>query len=400
MPIYRYKALNEAGLTVRGTTPSNNESDLETRLQAIGLDLYDFKEVTNKSALFSRGIRTQDLIVLCVQLGQLEKAGVALLDSISDMRDTVKSPQMKNLLGDVYESIKGGQMLSAALAQHPNVFDKVFVGLISAGEETGQLAEVLEHLSEHLKWTDAIKRKIRGATYYPMFLLLMMSGVIALMMMYVIPKLTTFLLSQNFELPFYTKALIDTSGFFVHYWYLVFGTPVFGTIFIKFLSRHSEVAAYVFDRIKLYIPFIGSAIRKIEMARFCRFFSLTFKSGIGILECIDIANNTVSNRVIKNSIKAARKNVAEGNSIYSSLRLSNQFPDLVLRMFKVGENSGNLEESLKTVNFFYDREVTESVDNMIGLIQPALTIVMGAIMMWISIAVFGPLYGSFSKMKF
>ncbi len=400
MPMYRYKALNENGRTVKGALQGANEMDVESRLAGIGLDLISCKEMKAKRVSSSTKISQEDLIILCVQLEQLEKAGVPLIEAISDIRDTAESAGMKNLMSDVYESIRSGNMLSAAFGTHPEVFDNVFVGLIAAGEKTGRLGEVLTHLANHLKWVNDVRKKIKKAMYYPIFMLFMMAGIVSLMMLFVIPKLTEFLLSQNFELPIATKALIATSHAFKDYWYLILGTPVAIYLLITTLIRTMESAAYISDRVKLAMPVLGPTIRKTEMAKFCRFFAITFRSGIGILECLDIGASIISNRIIRESIFVARRSVAEGNTLNGSFRITQQFPDLVLRMFKVGENSGNLDSSLETVNFFYDKEVNEAVEGMIGVIQPALTVIMGLIMLWISMAVFGPLYGSFSRMNF
>jgi type IV pilus assembly protein PilC len=171
----------------------------------------------------------------------------------------------------------------------------------------------------------------------------------------------------------------------------------FGT---RMACRMSETFAYYVDGVKLSIPYIGKTMRKIELARFCHFFAIMYKSGIGILDCLDSANNVISNKVMKENVAIVKGSVSEGNSLTESLRVSNQFPNLVIRMFKVGEESGNLDVTLENINFFYDREVEDAVSNMVGVIQPALTIVMGGIMMWVTISVFGPLYNSFSKMNF
>lgn len=219
-------------------------------------------------------------------------------------------------------------------------------------------------------------------------------------MMFVIPKLSGFLTSQNFELPWYTKALIGFSHFFTSYWYVVLLLPVVIYVAGRMLRRHSSAWAEWFDRVALHIPYIGMTIRKIELARFCHFFGVMYRSGIGILDCLSSASQVVSNRVLKETVLLVRNSVAEGNSLTSSLKNSTQFPSLVVRMFKVGEESGNLDSTLENINFFYDREVEDSVNNMVGIIQPALTIVMGGLMLWISMAVFGPLYNSFSQMKF
>lgn len=400
MPTYNYIALNEKGRKIRGNMTAANEIDLEDRLSVIGLDLIDNKIVKETMGSARAKVTLQDLIIFCIHIEQLERAGVPILESIADIRDTSENDGIKGVMAEVYESIRGGEMLSAALAEHPKIFDKVFVSLVQAGEKSGNLNEVFHHLAHHLKWVNSIQRRIKKAIYYPVFLLFLMSGIVALMMLFVIPKLSTFLEAQDFELPLYTKALIATSNFFVDYWYIVFSAPFVIIFVLKILSKFSDNFNYNVDNFKLNIPYIGGTIRKIELARFCHFFGVMYKSGIGILECLDVANNVINNRVIGENVNVIKNSVSEGNSLTESLRISNQFPNLVIRMFKVGEESGNLDTTLENINFFYDREVEDAVSNMVGVIQPALTIIMGGIMMWVSIAVFGPLYNSFSNMSF
>ncbi len=400
MPTYGYSALSEKGRKISGHMTAANEMDLEERLRVIGLDLINAKETkAGKKSSFGK-VSIQDLIIFCIHVEQLEKAGVPILESIADLRDTSDNIFFKNIIAEVYESVRAGEMFSAALSKHPKIFNNIFVSLVQAGEKSGNLAEVFQHLAAHLKWINGIQRKIKKATYYPIFLLFLMCGIIALMMLFVIPKLSTFLKAQNFDLPMYTKALIATSDLFLNSWYIMFSMPVVIFFGIKLLIKTSENFAYNVDSFKLYIPYISNTIRKIELARFCHFFGIMYKSGLGILECLDTANNIVKNKVIRENIGIVKKSVSEGNSLTESLRVSNQFPNLVIRMFKVGEESGNLDVTLENINFFYDREVEDAVSSMVGVIQPALTLVMGGIMMWVSMAIFGPLYNSFSKMNF
>lgn len=401
MPQFKYQALNEKGRTITGRISAVNELELESKLKTLGLDLISSKVVNESASIFgSSNISLQDLVVFCVQLEQLDRAGVPLLDAIGDLRDTTDHFHMKSILAEIYDSINKGNMLSAALAQHPKYFDEVFIGLVSAGERTGNLADVFSHLSEHLKWVDNIQRKVKKASYYPVFLLFLMCIVIGIMMLFVIPQLSKFLLSQGFDLPVYTTALIHTSKFFQDYWVYILTMPIIAFFFLKFACKISEEFNYQIDALFLKIPTIGETIRKIEVARFCRFLAITYKSGIGILDCLEIANSVVKNTVIKESIYAVRKAVSEGTSLTQAMTVANQFPSMVLRMVKVGEESGRIDETLKNVNYFFDKEVDDSVNSMIGMIQPTLTIILGGIMMWVSIAVFGPLYSSFSKMKF
>lgn len=400
MPTYNYRAINDAGRPMRGEIVADNSVDLEARLKDLGLDLVDWKESKQQKAGRFSKIKNKDMIILCLHLGQLNRAGVPLLEAIADVRDSTESPKMRDIMAGVYESVKGGENFSQALSKHPDVFDEVFIGLVKAGEKTGDLTEIYDHLAEHYKWTHELKRKIRKATGYPLFLLFVMTVVISILMIAVVPKLVDFIMNQGFDIPIHTRALIAFSNAMVEYWYLIFGIPILLIIVGFVMYRTSEPFAYKVDDITLKLPAIGPTVRKINMARFSHFFGVMFKSGIDVLDSLAGASNVVNNRVLKESITTVRRSVSEGTSITDSLRISSQFPTLVVRMFKVGENSGNMNEALENVNFFYNREVNDAVDAMVGMIQPALTIVMGVLIFWVVSAVFGPLYESFSKMPF
>jgi len=399
MASFTYWAINEKGRRIRGVIHADNELDLEERLKQIGLDLVEAKEAKTKKTSRRGRVASKDLIVLCMHLEQLERAGVPLHDALTDVRDSTDSARLRDVMTGVFESVKNGNVLSKALGTYPRVFNDVFVGLIAAGEKTGNLSEAFHHLGEHLKWSAEIRRKIKKATRYPLVLLVVITVVISIMMLFVVPKLVDFIISQGFTLPLHTRALIAVSYAFQHYWFIILGLPIGSIISMIVMYHTSEKFAYKIDAIVLKIPLIGNVSRKIDMARFTHFFSVMFNSGIDILESLQAAKDVVHNRVLKDSVELVKTNVSEGNSLTSSLRLSNQFPNLVVRMFKVGEESGNMKEALDNVNFFYKREVDDAVESMVGAIQPILTIVMGGMIFWIIAAVFGPLYESFSKMK-
>lgn len=399
MPSFSYKAINDSGRMMRGEITAANEIDLEERLREIGLDLVNYKEKSEKKGSSRGKVKVKDLIVFCLHFEQLDRAGVPVLDSIADVRDAAENPRMRDVMAGVYESVKNGQMFSEALAKYPSVFDDVFVGLVSTGEQTGDLSESFTHLADHMKWSSDIQRKVKKAVRYPIGLLILLTIVIAVLMVFVVPKLIDFIVSQGFEIPLHTAALIATSAFFAEYWYLVPIVPTVVFIIVRLCYRNSEAFAYKFDAMMLKFPVVGPTMRKIDMARFTHFFAVMFKSGVDILQSLDAATKVVSNRVLKESILTVRRSVATGNTLTDSLRISSQFPSLVVRMFKVGEDSGNMNDALENINFFYSREVNDSVDKMVGMIQPTLTIVMGLLIFWIIAAIFGPLYESFSKMN-
>ncbi len=400
MSIYSYKALDVNGNQVRGKITADNDAELENKLKQSGLDLLDASIVNDVNFLNSfGGVSLQEIILICLHLHHLEKAGVPILDSIGDLRDTSTNPKVKEVMMDLYDSLRNGLMLSEAMAKHPKVFDNIFIGLIRTGERTGNLAEVFEHLEHHYKWVTQLHKKVKKATYYPLFLFILMCGVIGLMMGFVIPKITVFLVAQNIPLPMYTVALINTSNFILKNWAIILSAPIAIYILIKFLCIRSSKFAYFFDNIKLKAPVLGNVIRKIEIARFCHFFGIMFKSGIGILECLQVSSTVVNNFVIRDTILDMKFQVSEGKKLTKAIQDSNQFPILVVRMFKVGEDSGNLDRSMENINLFYDEEVNQSIDNMVAVMQPALTFLMGGLLMWVTLSIFGPIYGSFGAKK-
>lgn len=399
MPNYRYSAMNQNGRTIRGMAMADNELDLEARLEPLGLELLTCKETKEKKGSKYGKVKIKDMIIMCLHLEQLDRAGVPLHDALTDVRDSTSSPRLKAVLTNVYESVKNGMVLSEALSQFPKIFDSVFVGLIASAERTGNLSEAYAHLNHHMKWNNDLRRKVKKAIKYPIVLLCMISLVITTLMLAVVPKLVDFIVNQGFEIPWHTQLLIDVSSAFENYWYLILGIPVCTTIVVVIMKRVSESFAYRWDALMLKTPVFGSVIRKIDMARFTHFFSVMYRSGIDILDALEGSKEVIRNRVLKESLDYVKLSVSDGNSLTSSLKLSNQFPNLVIRMFKVGEESGNMNEAMENINFFYDREVNDAVDGMIGMIQPALTIVMGVLIFWIIAAVFGPLYESFSKMN-
>jgi type IV pilus assembly protein PilC len=395
---YRYKAINENGVYVNAKMSAENPSDLTTILHQGGMELISFKEEKQKAAGFFDRVKPRDLIAMFVHLEQLEKAGVSIVDSINDLKETAESVRIKNLMREIYESIKNGNLFSESLAKHPDVFNNTYIGLIAMGEKTGNLSNSFASIIEDIKWNMDIKRKTKKATTGPAFGLFLMFVVMGIMTSVVVPKVTGFLTMQDIALPIITIALIKFSDFVQGNWYLIiFSGPAFW-MSVKLLSRSPEMAVRI-DDFKLKIPIIGPIISKIESAKFCQFFAMTFKSGLGVLECLESSSNVIKNKAIKKSIVVVKQQVSDGQSLSKSISLTGYFPNLVVRMFKIGEESGNMESALNNIKYFYDREINDSIDKLVGMIQPTITMVMGGMIGWITIAVFGPIYGTFSKLN-
>ncbi|MBS0235712.1 MAG: type II secretion system F family protein [Proteobacteria bacterium] len=399
MAIYIYKAMDAEGNIVGGKSSARGEDELASRLREAGLEILSCQQ--QKANVWSpwNKVSLKELILICVHIHQLDKAGVSILDSIADLRDNSDSPIVRTVMMDIHEGLKNGKSLSTAMAEHPNVFDNLFISLVEASEKTGSFADAFEHLETHLRWVLALRNKIKGATYYPIFLFLLMIAVTLVMMTYVVPKLTVFLVAQNISLPFYTLALMAFSNFILNYWYLVISVPIITYIGLQVGCAYFPELRKKIDLLKLRTPWLGPLLMKVEMARFCRFFGVTYKSGMGVLDCLYTAGNVVGNTVIREHIDSVAAAVGSGAKLTSALKNSKQFPSIVIRMFEVGEESGAVDSSLKHVNEFYDAEINESIDSFIGILQPALTIFMGLLLLWITISVFGPVYSSFGAMR-
>lgn len=392
---YKYKAINSDGKYVYGKISADNQGELEVLLKESALDLISC--AAEKESIFEGGLKAKELIAIFSHLAQLNKAGVSIVDSISDVKDSADSVRVRNLMQELHEALRNGSLLSEAIAKHPKIFSRVFIGLIATGEKTGNLHNAFHSIVDHLKWSSEMKRKTVKAVRYPLFTICVMFVVMGVMTAVVVPKVTDFLKTQDIALPAVTKSLIAFSNFTQsHGIAIVISIPLIWITY-KIIYRMPGMAL-VLDGVKLRIPVFGSIISKIDSSRFCHFFSVTFKSGLGVLECLEAARDVVNNKAIKASIEIIEKQVADGQRLGRAIAYTKRFPNLVVRMFDLGEASGNMEEALDNIRFFYDQEINDAIDRMVGMIQPALTLIMGGMMAWITIAVFGPIYSSFSKM--
>lgn len=394
MPQYNYRAVNDRGRTIRGALTANNEVDLFQRLRESGLELITCKETRERRRipLLPAKVPTREIIQMCMHLAEMQKAGVPLIEGLSDVRDSVESAVLRDAMAEVWRSVNDGTQVSAAFAKHPKLFSFVFVGLLAAGEVTGNLTESFHQLVKHLKWHDAMSTKIKKTTRYPLFTLVVAVSVIFFMMLFVVPEVVQFLKQSSGSLPVVTQALIATSNFFIDFWWIVVIVPVVVWFGVRLLARTSEDFAFWLDGLVLRLPMVGQLIRKIALARFSHFFAVMFQSGIEILKCLESGKEVVGNRALAETITLVQQSVRAGNRLSAALLNSGEFPNLVIRMVKVGEDTGALADTLEQVTEFYDREVNEGIDSLIGSIEPTLTLVVGVILAWVVIAVFGPLY--------
>lgn len=400
MDFFQYKAIDDSGRIHNGQADAANIADLEMRLQKMGLDLVNYKEVKSPAQSASgRGIGRRDLLLFCFHLEQTSRAGVPILESLQDLVASTDNPRLKEIISAMTESIEGGKTLSQAMAEFPGVFTHVFSNLIRAGEQTGEIALVFTKLNENLKWQDEMASQTKKLITYPAFVGSVVIGVVVFLMTYLVPELLSFVKTMGQEIPAHTKALIFVSDIFVDFWYLILLAPVFVFVAVLIGSKTSPDFAFKVDTLKMKIPVLGPIIKKVILARLASFFAMMYAAGITIIECIRTCEEIAGNRAVAKAMHKVGQQIADGKSLSDSFESTNLFPPLVLRMIKVGENTGALEESLENVAYFYTRDVRESIERLQTMIEPAMTVILGAIIGWVMFSILGPIYDLIANIK-
>ncbi|MFN0314985.1 MAG: type II secretion system F family protein [Burkholderiales bacterium] len=401
MPAYRYKAIDRLGRRTSGQLEANNEADLELRLKRINLDLITYRQLRTDASAFRRGtINRRDLITLCFDLEQISRAGIPIIDGLRDLRTHTPNPRFREVLSSLVEDIEGGKMLSQGMSAFPTIFSPVFVSLVKAGEQAGRLTEVFENLANSLKWHDELASQTRRLLIYPAFVLVVVLSAMMFLLVFLVPQVVSLLKNMGMALPLQTRILIGISEFTTKYWPLILAFPVLTAAGLAASIRTNPRAAYLFDYAKLHLPVIGPILQKIILARFANFFALMYKSGITILDAIKTSEDVVGNKVIAEALQRAGQQISAGESLSNTFQSLGLFPALVVRMMRVGEATGALDTALQNINYFYSRDVKDSVEKALKLLEPMLTLILGLLLLLILYSVLTPVYDIIGNLKF
>ena len=401
MPEYRFRTIDSEGKVRGDTMIASNPMELEKRLGTMGFDLLSCEEQVkaSKSLFKSKTITRRELINFTFHIEQLIKSGVPLLDSLKDIRDSLDYSHFTDVLQTIIDDIEGGKTFSLALSEHPQIFDNVYVTLVRVGEETGRLAEVLDDLGETLRWQDELASHTRKIMIYPAIVTLIVLLVVSFLMMYLMPQLVPFIRNIGSEIPLHTRILMDISNAFVDYWYLIFGIPILLFTSTKLLIKRNDTLRYYYDGLKLRVWLFGPLLTKIKLARFANYFAMMYSAGITVLDALKISEDMVDNLVMAESISNARTQITDGTQISESFESIGMFPSMIVRMLKIGEDTGAMDDALLNVSYFYNREVRESIDKLEPTLMPALTLILAMIMLWIMSSVLGPVYDAVANVK-
>src|SRR6266849_1363725 len=399
MALFAYRAMDADGRVSSGNLDATNAIDLELRLKRLGLDLLTFDPVKRSTAARTRSVTRPELITFCFHLSQLLKAGVNIIEALTDLRDTVDNPGFRQVIASLLEDIGGGLKLSEAMANHTYCFDNVFIALVRAGEQSGQLTEVLDELSENLKWQDEMASQAKKAMVYPSMVLIVIFGVIMVLMTVLVPQLAVTFKQLVPKLPRETEILIALSAFFVRWWYLILGVPIAAGVLGWSFAKTNEKAQRLIDGLTLKLPVIGAIREKIILARFSTYFAMLYRAGISVLDCIGICEKIVGNRIMEEGLQRVGRSISEGQGISQAFIATNLFPPLVLRMLRVGESTRGLDLALLNVSYIYNRQVRASIARMQTLLGPATTVVLGILIVAILYSIFLPIYDVIAKIK-
>lgn len=398
--LFDYRAITANGRMTHGRLDAINLIDLEMRLKRMELDLVTGAPVSRQSLLSGpRRIPHRELINFCFHLEQLTRAGVPILEGLSDLRDSTEHPSFREVIASLIEAIEGGQSLSQAMDGHAGVFGHIAVNLVRAGEQSGQLPEVLASLSDSLKWEDELAAQTRRLLIYPSFVAIVVLGATVFLMVTMVPQLKTFVRNMGEVLPPQTQLLFFVSDLMVNYWYFGVALPALAALTITILVRTNPLARLRLDGLKLTVPMVGPILRKIILARFAGTFAMLYRAGIPVLECIRTTEGIVGNRVMRQALERVEQSIREGRNVAGAFHDVGLFPPLVVRMLKVGEHTGDLDKALTNVSYFYNRDVRESVAKAQAMIEPMLTLFMGALLGWIMLSIIGPIYDVISRLK-
>lgn len=400
MAVYAFRGIHsQTGKPVKGYRDADSAKALRAMLRREGILLTGATEESEDKARAKRDIdllaffkrpTSADVAVMTRQLATLVRAGIPLVESISALVDQTEKESLVKVLTAVREDLREGTAFAKALQQHPRVFQPLYVNMVAAGEASGTLEAVLERLADFMEDQAKLKGKVTSALAYPVLMTIIAGLLVGVLMVAVVPKVTSIFDNLGQQLPWYTSLLITVSDFLAGYWWLVFlviGAAVFA--FRRWVA--TERGRLTWDTLLLRVPLFGRLNLLVAVARFARTLSTLLASGVPLLAAMDIVKNVLGNRLLENVVTEATGSIREGESIAEPLKRSGQFPPMVTHMISVGERSGQLEDMLENVSRAYEADVETKVTTLTSMLEPLVIVVMGGMVGFIAMAILMPL---------
>ncbi len=402
MATFRYRARDSAGTLVRGTLVADNERLVNLKVTEMGYFPVAVEEVKDRSekalGILPRRVRHDDLVVFSWQFAAMMGAGIPLIPCLGALRDQTESPELARAIGEIRQRVQDGQSLSGSMSKFPHIFSHIMISLIRAGESGGFLELALERIAIQMDKDAELRQKVRSAFVYPVLVISLAVLIVAFVLLFVIPVFSQVYRSAGLDLPGVTKALIAISNFFVAFWWAV--ALAILAIFLGFRAwARSERGRPKADRLKLRAPLFGILIRKISIARSIRVLGTLVSTGVPLVQALQDAARVAGNYVIESALHFAILRVTEGDKLAQPLEQSGEFPAMVIQMVAAGEESGDLGGMMNKVADFYDRDIEYTVKRLTTAMEPLLTIVLGAIVGFVAIAMYMPIFNLTALLK-
>lgn len=391
--IFLWQGTNKQGKPVKGETKGSSVALVKAELRRQGINPGVVKK--KQKPLFAprkKAILTRDVAIFARQLATMMAAGVPLVQSFEIVARGHENPSMQELLLNIKAEIEGGSTLAEALAKHPRQFDALFCNLVHAGEQAGILENLLGRLATYMEKTESIKKKIKKALFYPAAVVVVAFIITTILMIFVIPQFEELFKGYGADLPALTKVVIELSRIFQEYWWAIFGTIAGLILIFKKLKENSKPFNRLLDRVSLKIPVVGDILFKAIIARFARTLSTMFSAGVPLIEAMSTVAGTVGNSVYGDAIMQMRDEVATGQQLQVCMRQATLFPNMVVQMVAIGEETGSLDGMLSKVADFYEEEVDSMVDGLTSLLEPLIMAVLGGIVGTLVIAMYLPIF--------
>ncbi len=395
--LFKYKIVDKKGVEKEGRIEAISEDIAISSLQDRGYVITSIglakggKNFLNMEFTFLQKVSRKDVVILSKQLATLFGAQVSALRIFRLLGEESENPLLRRVLKQVSDDIQGGHPISVSLAKHPKVFSQFYVNMVKSGEESGKLNETFQYLADHLDRGYDLVSKVKNALVYPIFVIVVFVVVMILMFTMVIPKISVILIDAGQELPLLTRVVIGISDFFLSYGIFLLVLAVLGVVaFIRF-SRTAAGKMSV-DRFRLSIPYIGDLYTKMYLARISGNMETMLSSGVSIIKTIETTSTVVDSVIYQEILDKASKSVKSGISLSNSLTGYDEIPNIMVQMIKIGEETGELGSILKTLSRFYEREVNGAVDMLVGMIEPAMIVLLGLGVGGLMAAVLMPIY--------
>jgi len=391
MPVFVWEGKLPNGNIKKGEIEADSKASATMLLRRQRVIPTKIRGKAKQITLFEQRIKTKDIVIFTRQFATMINAGLPLVQCLDILASQQPNPTLKKILSQVKQDVESGNTFADALGKHPKVFDNLYVNLVAAGEIGGVLDTVLNRLAVYMEKNEALKNKVKSAMTYPIIVLCVAFGVVAVLMLFVIPTFQDMFKQFGAALPGPTQLVVDMSHFFRNFWHIMFGVIILLIIGFKWVGKQKKGRYYI-DTIALKLPIFGSLIRKVAVAKFSRTLGTMISSGVPIMDGLEITSKTAGNVIVENAIRAVRSAISEGRSMSEPLEQTGIFPGMVVQMISVGEATGAMDQMLSKIADFYDEEVDAAVDALTSALEPMLMVFLGGIIGFVVVAMYLPIF--------